>query len=309
MTLYQRVAIYLGYLRNQIRARSDTTQRQNNHEYDDHVSMSPFYPEEQRPRGDTHEDGSNKKNEETFHQRQLVHWTRVLAIVTGALAFATFLVAAFSGWQVHEGRIAAIQQHEDTITTVEAAQRPWIAVEKIAHGDLMLTSDAPHIDLTYSLKNWGRAPAINVVPVPVIILRTSDQQAIDAQLSVCDQMSSGTVIGPFGQKIQVPKGFIVWPSDTVMAPITFRFSAEFIRYWKDIYRDGPQQTGIPTLVGCVSYKETSNSINNEPHTGMIYELDMKNSAGEIVFIDPRKGDVRSNDLAININPYMIADIK
>jgi hypothetical protein len=38
--------------------------------------------------------------------------------VTGALATATFVVAAFSGWQVREARRAADQQHTDTLAAL-----------------------------------------------------------------------------------------------------------------------------------------------------------------------------------------------
>jgi hypothetical protein len=96
-------------------------------------------------RSETNESAAGAQNDDSAHQSELVKWTKILAIVTGALAFATFLVAAFSGWQVNEARRAADQQHTDTGTSnaisreaFEAVQHAYMIVPALARVDTVI---------------------------------------------------------------------------------------------------------------------------------------------------------------------------
>lgn len=130
---------WLRHLRDQKSANHYTAQRKTETEADYRESIPPFTPEEQRPGSKYHKAGADHKDAETAHQRQLVKWTKVLAIVTGTLAFATFIVAGFSGWQIRDARTAAGQQHTDTLTALRKTDDTIAALKaqaKIMRGQL-----------------------------------------------------------------------------------------------------------------------------------------------------------------------------
>jgi hypothetical protein len=177
----------LGHLRDQKSTERDAAHRETETEYDDRESISPFVPEEQRMESEHHKTSANDQTEQSAHQRELVRWTRNLAWVTGALAAATFIVAAFSGWQVYQGRIAADQQHADTLTALSktdvtiaalnsqvgimrgqldemrAGQRPWVSLNTALKSGLVWNKDGlPMFNISYKIRNVGKTPALSV---------------------------------------------------------------------------------------------------------------------------------------------------
>src|SRR5690348_887254 len=79
-------------------AQGGTDQSSEEAEHDDRQSMFPFVKKEQRFETPTHHDATKGKSQKATDQRDLVRWTKIRAIVTGALAFATFIVAFVSVW-------------------------------------------------------------------------------------------------------------------------------------------------------------------------------------------------------------------
>jgi hypothetical protein len=108
----------LSHLHDQEGPGGNTGQRTQDAEYDDRQSMSSVVQEKQSLESLAHQRATNKNNDDTTHQRELVKWTRNLAYTTGALALATFIVACLAGWQAWEMRSGAEQQHQDTLTAL-----------------------------------------------------------------------------------------------------------------------------------------------------------------------------------------------
>src|SRR5229473_398715 len=93
MNLLRRIARRLGYSHDQEASNGATDQRSEESNYDDRQSMFAFVEEEQRLETLTHGSAAENQNDNATDQRELVKWTKILACVTGALAFATFIVA------------------------------------------------------------------------------------------------------------------------------------------------------------------------------------------------------------------------
>jgi hypothetical protein len=136
MNFLRRVARLLGHFRDQEGTHSDTDQGPQDVQYDDRQSMSPFIHCEQYTGGPAHHDPGEKKDGESRDQRGLIKWTKVLDVVTGLLALATFVVAGFSGWQVYEMRNSAQDFRKSIAEThriAEAAHDQVIQAEKLAN--------------------------------------------------------------------------------------------------------------------------------------------------------------------------------
>ena len=118
----------LSHLRRQETSNKQTDQRPQDADYDDRDSVAPVPPHEQSIERQLHQSGAGEHGSEASHQRELVRWTRILAITTGTLAAATFLVASFAGWQVWEMREASL----DTTQLAQAAKITADVSQKIA---------------------------------------------------------------------------------------------------------------------------------------------------------------------------------
>jgi hypothetical protein len=163
---------FLRHFHDQEAAEGAADQGTQDIEYDDRQSLLPFINEEQDLERSSHQRKPEKHQDNAGHQHNLVKWTRRLAYTTGALAFATFGVALFAGWQAWEmrqgsidtGRLAtAAQQQADTAATaLEGLERPFVIVDIPHHDPLWswINGLTPMIELDYTLTNYGRVPAV-----------------------------------------------------------------------------------------------------------------------------------------------------
>jgi hypothetical protein len=119
----------LGHSHEQEAAQGAADQRPKESEYDDRQSVFPFVEEKQRLETLTHHGAAKNKGNDTNSQRELVKWTKILACVTGALAFATFIVAFVSGLGARDtARLAeaAIMQTNTAIDTEHRQLRAYV---------------------------------------------------------------------------------------------------------------------------------------------------------------------------------------
>jgi hypothetical protein len=128
--------------------------------------MFPFVQEKERIEIFTHQDAREKKDEHAPHQWQLVKWTRILAITTGFLAVATFVVAFFAWWGSRDiARLAdaATDQADIAKRTFTDLERPYVFVDTpaIAADDPLFNPNGNRLpNIEYRLTNFGRTPAI-----------------------------------------------------------------------------------------------------------------------------------------------------
>jgi hypothetical protein len=174
MRINRYFAEILHYFRDQISADQSAAQGEDDPTYDDRQSMPPFAQEEQYLECLAHKTTPDKKNGDAAHQRELVQWTRNLAYTTGALAFATFIVACFSGWQGWEMRQGSVDTHELAKTAKETEERQLRAYLGIV-GDIVLSCYSCTLDtfrpyshapkyimdnaITFNIENGGQTPA------------------------------------------------------------------------------------------------------------------------------------------------------
>jgi hypothetical protein len=144
-------------------------------EYDERQFMFPFIKEEQRLETLAH--GSVAENEsKNSEQGTIVEWTKILAVVTGALAFATFIVAFVGVWSARDtARLAdaARDQADIAMQTQKPQLRAYLgptfaSFRLTAHPtdcDPSTTTFSPDIDrnaptiFCYHFKNYGHTPA------------------------------------------------------------------------------------------------------------------------------------------------------
>jgi hypothetical protein len=112
------IAWPLGHFHNKKAAQDTADKGDDDQEYDDRQSIFPFTKEERDLECLRDQRKSQEDNDDTTQKRDLVVWTRRLAYTTGALAFATVVVASFAGWQAWETRSGANQQHRDSLAAL-----------------------------------------------------------------------------------------------------------------------------------------------------------------------------------------------
>jgi hypothetical protein len=125
------------------------------------------------------------KNKNDPYARGIYRATWVIA-GAGVLTFGAAVIQAV----IFNGQLSAMRSSDEKIGAqveamkrqlilLEADQRPWISATMEIAGPLIITSNRAEVRIKYRLENVGRAPAFNVVPVPVISVRV-DQISINS---------------------------------------------------------------------------------------------------------------------------------
>jgi hypothetical protein len=150
----------LGHFRDQKRPEDHASESDNEVEYDDRQSMAPF----SEPHLETFpRDLTAEKKYSDAQQHDLVNWTRRLFKATGALATATFAVAAFSGWQAYEMRRGSVDTARlanaanKSADLAEAAARAWVAPIRFEFAHPADLTDP--LKVRVFIQNVGREPA------------------------------------------------------------------------------------------------------------------------------------------------------
>lgn len=134
MKLPRMIAQFLGHPHDQEATNGAADQGSEESKYDDRQSMFPFAEEEQRLETLTHHGAAKNENNDAAQQRELVRWTKILAWVTGALAFATFIVAFVSALGARDtARLAeaANIQASTAVDTEKRQLRAYVFVDEL----------------------------------------------------------------------------------------------------------------------------------------------------------------------------------
>jgi hypothetical protein len=165
----------LGHPHNQEAAHGSTNQSSKEAEYDERQSMFPFTKEEHRLDTLAHY-GATKNESENAERGKIIKWTMILAFVTGALAFATFLVAFEGAWSARDTtRLAdaARDQADVAMQTGKPQLRAYLGptiasfrlTTHLTDCDPSTTTFSPEIDeyastiFCYHFKNYGHTAA------------------------------------------------------------------------------------------------------------------------------------------------------
>jgi hypothetical protein len=132
-------------------------------EYDDRQSVFPFIEKEQRLETFTHDGAAESESKDATHQRELVKWTKILACVTAALAFATFIVAFVSVLGARDTARLAEAASIQANTAVDTAQRQLRAYVFVDDMGITGIDSGQGPETLIRIKNGGLTPAYGLV--------------------------------------------------------------------------------------------------------------------------------------------------
>jgi len=157
----QLTAWLLRHSRNQKRPQNAAVESTGEAEYDERQSMLPLVLEKQYQKSLSANSSRDQKNNETHPQAELVKWTKILAIVTGCLAVATFVVAFFAAWGSIDTAHLAAAARDQANTAADIEQRQLRAYAFVSAKQPILTIDKP-IQGGAGVQIFGQTPAYKV---------------------------------------------------------------------------------------------------------------------------------------------------